>query len=244
MKKKLILLIVLLLTTGCSANYDIEIYNNEVKEKLEYINTDPSSWDSKVQYGFTYRQLVEASKDYPYPVFDSTVVDENDIIKIEGVEYYDNTLISDTNKLGQKLEYKKFTLDNFSDSSIVKKCYQYFNIIEKDDEIIFSTSLENKCFNEYSNLDIITVNLKTNHKVVSSNADIVNGYHYTWNISKEEKDDAAILITIKKDEYIFNYENEFIKKIMYIGGFIGIILGVSGFTYIYFKNKRNRLNEI
>lgn len=244
MKKKLFLLIFLFLVTGCSATYDIEIYNNTVKEDLEYIDSIPSNWDKEAQYGLTYRELVVDSSNYPYPVFDSTVVDENDTIKIEGVEYYDNTLISDSNRLGQKLSYHQFTLDNFYDSSIVKKCYQYFSVLEEDNHIILSTSLENTCFDSYPSLDFITVNLKTNHKVVSNNADIVDGYHYTWNISRTEKDDAAILITLEKNEYIFNYENEFAKKVIYIAIIVGIILVVSSLIYIYFKNKRKRLNEI
>ena len=45
----------------------------------------------------------------------------------------------------------------------------------------------------------------------------IDADHYTLNLSRETKDDAAILITLKKDEYVFNYENEFLKKIIYIG---------------------------
>ena len=72
----------------------------------------------------------------------------------------------------------------------------------------------------------------------------MDGYHYTWNLSRESKDNAAINITIKKDEYIFNYENEFVKKIIYIVIIVGIILGVSSLVYYYFKNKRKNSNEI
>lgn len=244
MKKLILLSVVMFFLTGCSATYDIEIYNNQVKEDMEFVNTNPSSWDSEAQYGLTYRDLLLASHDYPYPAFDSTVVDEDDTIKLDGVEYYNNQLISNSTKLGQRLSYHKFTLDNFNDSSIVKKCYQYFNIIEEESNIILSTSFENKCFDEYPMLDNITINLKTNHKVVSSNADSVSGYHYTWNLTRESKDDAAILITLKKDEYVFNYENEFLKKIMFFVLVTGIILSIGSITYFYFKKKRNRLNEI
>ena len=244
MKKKFLLLILLFLVTGCSANYDIEIYNNTVKEDMGYFDSISSDWDSEVQYGLTYRELVDSSINYPYPIFDTTVVDENDTIKLDGVLYYDNRAIHDENRLGQELSYHNFTLDNFSDSSIVKNCYKYFNIIEENNNIILSTSVENACFDKYPNLDYITVNLKTNHKVVSSNADIVDGYHYTWNLTRENQDDAAIMITIKKNEYIFNYENEFVKKIIYSAIFIGIILIISGIIYLYFKNKRNNINEI
>ena len=107
-----------------------------------------------------------------------------------------------------------------------------------------STSLKNLCFYEYPILENITINLKTNHKVVSSNANIVDGYHYTWNIDKDNKDDAAIQITIKKDEYVFNYENELVKKVMFFVLIIGIILGVGGICYFYFKNRNERLNKV
>lgn len=244
MKKLFILFILMFFLTGCSASYDIEIYNNTVKEDLVYVEEDSTKWDSEAQYGLSYRELVNSSVNYPYPAFNSTVVDENDTIKVEGVEYYNNKLLSDNYKLGQKLSYHKFSLDNFNDSSIVKKCYQYFNIIEEDENIVLSTSLTNRCFDEYEKLDNITVNLKTNHKVVSSNADIVNGYRYTWNLSRENKDDAAIQITLKKDEYIFNYENEFLKKVLYIGGITGIIVVGGSITYLYFKKKRIKTNEI
>lgn len=244
MKKLIILFIFTFFLTGCSATYNIEIYNDQVREDLEYVNTNSSTWDNKVQYGLSYRDLVLSSYDYPYPAFNSAVVDEDDTIKIDGVEYYENKLISDNNRLGQSLSYHDFTLDNFSDSSIIKKCYRYFNIIEEDENIILSTSYENKCFEEYKSLDDITINLKTNHKVVSNNADIVDGYHYTWNITEATKDDAAILITLKKDEYVFNYENEFLKKLLYIGGITGIIVIVGGSTYLFFKNKRKKMNEI
>lgn len=244
MKKKILLLILLVFVTGCNAEYNIEIYNGEVREDMEFVSTDSSVWDSEVQYGLTYRDLLLASVRYPYPAFNDTIVDEDDTIKLDGVEYYDNRLISDAGRLGQKLKYHKFTLDNFSESSIVNKCYQYFNVIEEGDNVVLSTSLKNLCFDEYPILDNITIKLKTNHKVVSSNADIVDGYHYTWNIDRDNKDDAAVLITIKKDEYIFNYENEFVKKVMFFVLIVGIILGVGGICYFYFKNKNKRLNKI
>lgn len=245
MKKKIFTLTFLLLcVTGCSANYDVEIYNNQVKENMQFIESDSSLWDSEVQYGLSYRNLLESSINYPYPAFNDTVVDENDTIKLDGIEYYDNTLISDNLKLGQRLKYNKFNLNNYNQSSIVKKCYKYFSVKEENDNIIISTSLENLCFKEYPILDRITINLKTNHKVVNSNATKVNGYHYTWDITRENSEESNISITIKKDEYIFNYENEFVKKIIYIVLIVGIILSVSIICYLYFKNKSKRLNEI
>ncbi len=244
MKKLVIFLFLSFFVTGCSATYDIEIYNDTVKEEMNFLELDSSKWDSTVQYGLSYRDLLLASVDYPYPVFYDTVVDENDRIRLEGVEYYDSTLISDPYQLGQRLTYSDFTLHTFSSSSLAKKCYQYFQVVEEENEIKIATSLENLCFQEYPLLDEITIRLKTNHQVVNHNANQVNGYSYTWNIRRENQENSPISITLKKDEYVFNYENEFTKKMIYIAVITGIILIVGGVTYVFFQRKRNHVNEI
>lgn len=221
------LLIVLCLVSGCTATYNVEIYNDEVRVDGTLIENDTGRWDDLI-FDIPYHEMIEWK----------TTGDEESPVS-EGIYK-----ISSDGQLGMGLKNNYRLLGEYENSPGIKACYQYFSVLEQDDEIILSTSLVNNCFDTYPNLDFITVNLKTNHKVVSNNADIVDGYHYTWNLSRETKDDSAILITLKKDEYIFNYENEFVKKIMYFVLIIGIILGVGSIIYYYFKNKRNRLNEI
>ena len=231
MKKKILfLLFFLLMVTGCSSSYDIEIYNNQVKEKMEFVSTSSYTWDNEVKYGFSYRELLLASYKYPYPAFSSTVVDEDDTIKLDNVEYYKNTLIDTSDKLGLMLEYNKFTLDNFNDSSIVKKCYQYFNIIEEEDNIIISTSTTNKCFDEYPLLDTITVNLKTNHKVVNNNATKVEKNTYIWNINKNNLSNINM-------EVDFNNKEADNKTILIILGVTCLLIVVGYFLYHVYKYK-------
>lgn len=225
--KLLFLFTFVCLLSGCTAEYNVEIYNDEVRVDSSFVEKDSSKWDELV-FDTSYREIINWK----------TTGDESSPVA-EGIYK-----ISSDNELGIGLKNKYQLLGEYENSPGIKACYQYFKVIEEDENIILSTSLENKCFDEYPMLDDITINLKTNHKVVSSNADLVDGYHYTWNLSRENKDDAAILITIKKDEYIFNYENEFLKKILYTVGIIVIIVGVGGITYLYFKNKRNTSNEI
>lgn len=225
--KILFLFILVCLLSGCTAEYNVEIYNDEVRVDGSFVEKDSSKWDELV-FDIPYREMIDWK----------TTGDESSPVA-EGIYK-----ISSDNELGIGLKNKYKLLGEYENSPGIKACYQYFSIIEENENIILSTSLQNKCFDDYSSLDNITVNLKTNHKVVSSNADLVNGYHYTWNLSRANKDDAAISIVIKKDEYIFNYENEFFKKILYTAGIIVIIVSVGGITYLYFKNKRNSSNEI
>ena len=225
--KILLLIIFAFVLTGCSVDYNVEIYKNDVKVNGTLLEENSDRWYEKV-YDITYQEMVDLK----------TTGDEYSPV-IDGLYKID-----EEGKLGLGLK-NKYKLDkSYISSPGISSCYKYFRVMEEDNKIILSSSLENLCFDEYKNLDNITINLKTNHKVVSSNADTVNGYHYTWNISRENKDDAAIQITLEKDKYIFNYENEFVKKIFYILIIVGIILGVGSITYIHFKKKNNNLNEI
>lgn len=225
--KLLFLFTFVCLLSGCTAEYNVEIYNDEVRVDSSLVERNPSRWEESV-FNISYREMIDWK----------TTGDEDSPVA-EGIYK-----ISADNELGMGLKNKYKLLGEYKNSPGIKACYQYFNIIEEEENIILSTSVKNTCFDEYPMLDNITINLKTNHKVVSSNADLVNGYHYTWNLSSQNKDDAGISLIIKKDEYIFNYENEFVKKIMYFGIIIGIILGVGTISYLYFKNKRARLDEI
>lgn len=221
--KKIILLIIVFCLTGCNCDYDLEIYNNRVKEDLSYFNNDPLTWNREFQYGLSYKDVVEGFSKKPIPAYYDSEIYEDDSIKVEGVKYYDNKLINANDKLGQKISYHDFKLDDFSNSNLVKSCYQFANVIRNNGEIIISTSDNNICFDEYPNLDRLTINLKTNHKVKASNASVVDGYHYTWVIDRSNKENAAINITLYSNKYVFNYENEFVKKIFPILIIIGII---------------------
>lgn len=228
MNKKVILLLILVLfvTTGCTATYDVEIYNDEIRVDGKAVELDSTKWHDNI-LGTTYIEMIDWK----------TTGDEDSPVA-EGIYKVD-----DNNSLGIGLK-NKYKFDDYSNSPGIKACYKYFNIIEENGNIILSTSVENTCFDNYPNLDFITINLKTNHKVVSNNAHVVDGYHYTWNLSRENKDDAAISITIKKDDYIFNYENEFVKKVIYSLVIIGIIIGVGSAVYIFINKKRKNINEI
>ena len=39
----------------------------------------------------------------------------------------------------------------------------------------------------------------------------------SFNMTVANKNDAAIMITLEKNKFVFNYENEFVKKILTIG---------------------------
>jgi len=106
------------------------------------------------------------------------------------------------------------------------------------------TSKTFNCFEHYKDLDKVTVMIKSNHKLIETNADKVDGYKYYWTIEKETKDDEKILLKLDSNKFVFNYEGSFVKKVLTIVGIIAIISLIGFITYKYFTKRSNKVNEI
>lgn len=218
--KLLIIFVAIFCLTGCSVEYNVEIYNDEARVNGTLIESDKARWDEKI-YGNTYRELI-----------DLKTQKTNDFVNFDGIFKIDNE-----SGLGIGLKSKYSLLEDYSYSPGIKICYEYFNVLTEGENIVISTSSENTCFDEYPQLDKITVKLKTNHKVVKSNATSVDGYHYTWDITPDKKDDASIYIELSKKKFVKNYENENTKMILIIlGSFVGAIVFYV-LLYKFLKNK-------
>ena len=88
----------------------------------------------------------------------------------------------------------------------------------------------------YPNLESITVNVKTNHKVVSHNADQVSDGKYVWEIDKNNAGGKTLQIILSEDTvFTLNWGLVF--------GIGGVIL-VIGIVYLVIKNKSIQANKI
>jgi hypothetical protein len=223
LKKIILSVLLLLLVSGCDAVYNVEIYNDTCKEDATIIEDNSSNWYDKNQYGGTFKDMLD--EEYNRDNY-----------------YYSKKMISTETELG--LNYKgKLSLSDYDTSSIVYRCYDYFSMTEQDDSIVISTSKHNLCFDNYKWLDSLIVNVKTNHKVINNNADNVNGNTYTWNLTKYDND-RSIQIELSKDEYVFNYDNEVLKKFGAVAIVAGAITLVLIFVALYFYIKSKRANKI
>ncbi|HHT38792.1 MAG TPA: hypothetical protein GXZ95_05250 [Mollicutes bacterium] len=222
--KYVLLCMFLLLLTGCSGVYNIEIYNNRYKEDITIVEENSKNWYDTNENGVTFKQLLD--EEY-----------ERDN------HYYKKKLISDFDKMG--LNYKSdFDFESYSSLGIVYRCYQHFRVLQEENVITIITSDRNKCYDYYKWLDDITINVKTNHKVLDHNADETDKNTYTWYLNRNNALEKSIVIQLSSNEFVFNYENEEIKKYgIYIGiiAIIGIIiLGIG----IFLKLRNKKVNKI
>lgn len=218
-KYKIVLLIVILLSlTGCSFEYNIKIDTNTISEEnIVYIpNTDKNNIKLEVE------KLVSK---YTGPT--------------NSLGMYKQSVIEDNNNFGMSYKKNYDTLNDYNNSLSFSICYDNYKLIKEKDKIVISTSKRFNCFNKYSELDDVTINIDSSLEVESSNADEVNGNIYTWNINKSNADNKPINIVLKPNTEQKEKQRQLSVVLLVIAAFI--LLGIIVFLI---RSKGKRKNKI
>lgn len=184
MKKTIILLITLILLTGCSATYDIK---------------------------FTKENIIDSINIYENSSLTNKATD-NDIQQFQeklgnwerGYEYYKRELYTTDKITGYNYSYN-FEYNEYDAMSQLRKCYKNFNFTYDDNQIKLTTSKEFLCTTYYKDVSNITITINSDYKITNSNADSKSNNTHTWNINKNNYANKPIELTINKKE---NYEQE------------------------------------
>lgn len=226
-KKIILLILVILLFTGCSVNYDLYINGDlTVNEKVTASEVSDSL---KTKTGMEPKNAANSLYE---------------LYKIDGVKYSfttseNNSVITSTATTSFKSldDYEEyFKSDIIKEVNITKKG-SYITLKYKQDVPLSVTASRSLIY------DSIAVNINVPFKVTENNADKVKGNTYTWYINKdgELKD---IKITFNKDETInsktFNFGFFEINVNYQIAMLVGLILIVLLIVlFVYIKNKKN-----
>lgn len=247
-KKLLICLLFIFLLSGCSVNYDIEIKDSNIKVNGKLVELDKNKWDDIIVDNSLGEEDVDVpiednEVDYSKLTFEDLVnsktIEADEATRREGLE---KLKTKDELGITYKEEYSWKNTSDFSQMAGVNTCYDHFTVLRNNDEesgkeqLIISTSAKNYCFDMYPNLESITVNVKTNHKVVSHNADQVSDGKYVWEIDKNNAEGKTLQIILSEDTvFTLNW-----GLIFGIGGVILVI----GLIYLVIKNKSINANKI
>lgn len=254
MKKKILVLFLgVFLLTGCNAEYNIEIIDNEIKINGSLVETNSSNWEKAAV--INQEEEIDHNADPNYCTGNSCSIIDGEVdtssltfseiidlkttnwdTKVEGLEK-----IKTNTKLGIKLERNlSYQNTNTALKQVpgIKDCYKYFSIVDNQagNGVILSTSNKNLCFEQYPLLEEITITLKTNHKVEEHNADETVDGKYIWKINKNNYSNKSIQINLldetekKLDLSLFILLVSVILLVVFIGGPI--------FIKTYIKSKK------
>lgn len=197
MKKKILILIGLLfLLCGCTAEVNVEISGDKVNENIS-INAYPGGDYTMDRLPKVFRQYVPA---YAKDVLADAEPDQ----KKNGIAYYKRTQeeIVDGYRFNYSYSYR---LNNYKDARSVKNGFRSSNIYEDKvaKTILFSTDNGGLLYfsDEYPLLTDVKVHIKTDKKVVENNADYVNGNVYTWEFHKNGDNKNIYLLLDKTTKH-------------------------------------------
>ncbi len=224
MKKRILLLIVLFMVTGCSTQYNLEINEENFNEEIITILSKSN----------TTKEMAQAYTQQAIPITQES----------NQTAVYNTNINEDTTNYYLKYSYQH-TFETFPNSYFASTCYQNITLNENDEQIELSTSDEFLCIAMDDGLynDSVQVNITTDLKVIENNADQINGNTYTWEINKENYTNKPINITLKKnfsvEQAVDNLKPNEASKDMFIIGAIVSILIILVIIIIKLKLKNN-----
>lgn len=186
MKKIIIMLISLILLTGCSATYDINIKDKKISDEIK-IYTDNDN----------VKKATQATLDHF----------ENELLDFErGYEHYSKEMYSTDQVTGYVYNYE-FTFDEYDAMSQLRKCYKDFDFDYSNNILTIKTSNEFLCRNYYEDMNDITINIDSDYQIVSSNADTRNGNKHSWTITRNNYSNKPIEIKVNLNDKVIKKNN-------------------------------------
>ena len=238
MKRIYLLLIGLVLLTGCSSTVNISIDKNTITEKVKISESN-----------YTKYNQIKNWNGFPAPLFYDQELNVPTWMpnreKESGVSYYE---VSENNS-NKTLEITgSFSLKNHNRSSLVRNCFRFYNVITEGQKTIFSTSKGLTC--SYRNFSVV---VSTPYVVLNNNADGVDKEHntYTWNINSSNAKKVGIYMEVdfsKKynedpNETINEDDNKSAESNYYTYLIVGILIVLLALLGVHLYNKKRNLSD-
>lgn len=235
MKKKIYLLIfILLFTSGCTCQYNLKISDNTFSETIYLV-------------GSTTEESNDLNNTWSIPVYkDANYSGDRDTDYTSAKGIYDYTFSNNTLKFTHD-----FKRGDFASSTAVSTCYKTFTMTNYQGNDILSTNSVADCFDAYPYLTSININVTLDKKVISHDADSVNGNTYTWKLNRSNYKNKAVNLIYeqtsknKETEGNKDTDNPSPKKKDY-GMFIfaGILLIIALIVYAIFIKLKKENDEM
>lgn len=215
MKNKIIILLSLLLLTGCTVNYNLEINKDTLNETITgTVTKEESSQDSNATGLSTVYSIINEDQK---PVYNKE-------------ELYQKELKESGNNINYTFKYN-YNIEDFINSTIINTCFENHEIEQLDN--YYSIRLSGNFYCLYSKK--INIAVTSNLKVASNNADKIKDNTYIWTI---DKNTTNIELVVDKDTPYTKPIKRGISSTFRIVCFIVLVV-LSSLAYILYKKKNS-----
>lgn len=233
--KRGVLLIGLIMLTGCEATYTLTINKDTINEKIEILDNVSDT-----------RTVTDVMENYKkkYPVYNSDeIVDDEELYQINpDLTYYNQTYSIDSNGYHLNYEYT-YPIDKYITANSVNYSYDYKDIVYQNNKLKLSTGCPNNYLRYRDIFTNLTVNIITDYVVTNNNADSVIGNRYIWYFNKENNYEKRINFDVDlsktqsevdKEKKVKAKKNSFLIPVLIVSLLVyGIII------FVIITNRKN-----
>ena len=219
--KLLILPVLIILMSACTAEYNITIAEDGIKEEIiAYYDNNKAN---KKIVNQLYKQKAAAYYD----------MDKN-ITNYYHIKKYGNKTSS---KLALKYDYEYENHTKLQNSNVLKQCFYNVSVVKDKKFLTLNTSEGVDCFSHDGQemIDKVDVSITTNYKVAESNADKVLNNKYIWTITDNNSDSKSIYMKI---DYTDKKQQQKVNNQIYI--YLLIFVIISPVLLILVRSYRNK----
>lgn len=200
--KFVLLVFCIFMFTGCNVTYNLEVNGDKViessdvyfenKDVLGTLPSVPSNLGGSSNNNLDLKKARDNIYENDYSAY------YNDFSS-----FYAKKKLND--RIGINYSFS-FNSSSYKNSMLLNSCFEDVSVYKYKDNMIFDFKNSSYCFNQdiYDKLDAVTINLKTNNKVLDNNADSVSNKVYTWNLNRDESKDIYVKFKLS-DESNYNY---------------------------------------
>ena len=194
MKSKcLILVFLIFMMCGCTAEVNLDISDNKIKESVDI---------TFYQNALYPKDIIKTSFRNYIPVYaKNLIVDTMPDEEFPDVKYYEKSETDLGN--GYLFNYRyTFNIAEYEEARTVKDGFRSYNISydRSNNKLTLSTDNEGIIyFNDYPSLDEVIINIKTDYLVEDNNADRKEGNTYTWVFTKDSNKSINMVINMENN---------------------------------------------
>ncbi len=227
--KYLILVFIIFMMCGCTAEVNLEISEKKINESVNI---------TVYQNAIYSKDIIKSSFRNYIPIYASEPVIDTELDQpYSDIKYYEKTETDLGN--GYLFNYKyNFDINEYERARTVKESFRNYNISVNENDNTISISTDNEgimYFDNYSELDEVRVNIKTDYLVEENNADSIDGNTYTWVFNKDSK--KSINMIIDTTETLKERDSRKTNNIIIIFSIVFVIVVI--LFLLFLKNNKN-----
>ncbi len=244
MKKKFLLLCLLFVFTGCTAQYKLEISDGTIKEELFIFENEKSLVNVPDDLGMTFKDYAfeYGTSNNIYTDYFNMYGDEENSCNVgaqNNCNVYDTIYFDEEEYNGFKLS-TSFNYDNYVNSTVANNLIPNFSFNYDGRYLTISGGSDFDIFDGYKNLNEVKIIIDSAFYTTATNAKYKGNGVYEWIITKENNNlgNMYIIFDTTSTKRLANKNSQNASIIMCaIVGIVILILSI----YLFYKKKKNDL---